>query len=57
MSQEKLHVADRIPPVRKGVSLTEGFFPVKERTFLVTGNLFPVTGLKFTSWMYDRLKS
>ena len=24
------------------IFVTEGFFPVKERTFLVTGTLFPV---------------
>ena len=27
-------------------SVTGGFFPVKVRIFLVTGNLFPVTGIK-----------
>ena len=35
MSQEKLHVTGRIPPLRQGVSVTEGFFPVKEIIFLV----------------------
>ena len=62
MSQEKLHVKERIPPVTKGVwlSVTEGFFPVKERIYLVTGNLFPVTGIKsrhgcMAEWNLKRL--
>ena len=39
MSQKILPVKERIPPVTKGVwiSVTEGFFPVKERIYLVTG--------------------
>ena len=28
------------------ISATEGFFPVKERISLATGNLYPVTGIK-----------
>ena len=31
---------------RSMISVTAGFFPVKERIFLVTGNLFLVTGIK-----------
>ena len=35
MSQEKLPVTGSILPVTKAVSVTEGFFPVKEIIFLV----------------------
>ena len=48
MSQEKLPVTGRIPPVTNGVQylLQKDFFPVKDRTFLVTENLFSVTEIK-----------
>ena len=37
MLQEKLPVTGSILPVTKGVSVTEGSFPVKKTIFLVTG--------------------
>ena len=49
MSQEKPQVTGRINTScdrRSIISLTEGFFPLKERIFLATGNSFPVTGIK-----------
>ena len=49
MSQEKPQVTGRINTScdrRSIISLTEGFFPLKERIFLATGNSFPLTGIK-----------